>query len=130
VVYGDRALPVEIIDEYRVGGWPDPPESEWMTPSGYVEAGEWPAAAATRGLREETGLRVPPGELTLFDAVTRQVVAGVHGLVLFYALEQATVSGTLAPSSDAGGARFFHPGELAASDRLCHDLHAEPARHR
>ena len=126
VVDGDRALLVEIVDECRVG---DPPESEWMTPGGHVETGEQPAAAAVRELREETGLRVPPDELTLLDGVARQVVEDVHRLILFYAVERTAVSGTLTPGSDAGDARFWHPGELADSDRLYRNLHAEPARY-
>ena len=146
VVDGDAALLVEILDAYRVEDPPYPDVSEWMLPGGHPHVGEQPAETAARELAEETNLSVDPADLVLFDAVSRQVVAGNHALVLCYAVERSSTSpasqarqdaversdveGPLRAASDAGDARFFTPAELAASDRRFREMAVEPERCR
>lgn len=130
VLDGDRVLLVEIADEARIEGPPYAADSEWMTPGGAVEVEEQPDAAAARELEEETGLVVDPDALELFDAVARQVVEGVHSLVLLYAADRGDVSGTPSAASDAADAAFWRPAELADADASFRDLHDEPRRYR
>lgn len=134
VVVVDRedegALLVEILDAYRVEEPPYADVSEWMLPGGHPEVGEQPAETAARELEEETNLTVDPTDLVLFDAVSRQVVAGTHALVLCYAVERSNVEGPLRADSDAGDAKFFTPAELAASDRQFREMAVEPERCR
>ncbi|WP_238392140.1 NUDIX domain-containing protein, partial [Halorussus amylolyticus] len=40
---------------------------DWAVPGGHLELDESPAAAAVRELREETGVRVAPEDVTLLD---------------------------------------------------------------
>lgn len=130
VVDGDGALLVEILDAYRVEDPPYTDVSEWMLPGGHPHVGEQPAETAARELAEETNLTVDPADLVLFDAVSRQVVAGTHAMVLCYAVERSNVEGPLRAASDAGDARFFTPAELAASDRQFREMAVEPDRCR
>jgi ADP-ribose pyrophosphatase YjhB (NUDIX family) len=133
VVVDDRdegALLVEILDAYRVEDPPYTDASEWMLPGGHPEVGEQPAETAARELDEETSLTVHPDDLVLFDAVSRQVVAGVHSMVLCYAVQRSATEGPIRADSDAGDARFFTPVELAASDRQFREMDVEPERCR
>ncbi|MFC7228826.1 NUDIX domain-containing protein [Salinirubellus salinus] len=130
VVDDDAALLVEILDAYRVEDPPYTDASEWMVPGGQPKVGEQPAETAARELAEETNLTVDPTDLVLFDAVSRQVVAGTHALVCCFAVERSKTDGPLRADSDAGDARFFTPAELAASDRRFRELAVEPDRCR
>lgn len=125
VVDGESALLVELADHARLE---DPPYERrlWGTPGGHVEVDEQPAAAAARELHEETALVVDPDDLVLFDAVTRQAVAGVHAVVLLYAVDRAATRGTPEAGEDASAARFWSPAALADSDAAYRELHAEP----
>lgn len=123
----DRLLLVELADSGRLS---DPPhhDSEWELPGGHPELHEQPPVAAARELEEETGLRVDPNDLVPFGAVTRWVVPGNRGLVVFYAVDRAETSGDLTGEDDASDARFWTPEELAAAPgRKFRDLHEEPA---
>ncbi|PSP56638.1 NUDIX hydrolase [Halobacteriales archaeon QS_1_67_19] len=130
VLDGERVLLVEIADRARLEDPPYEADSEWMTPGGHLELGEQPAVAAARELEEETGLVVDPDALELVDAVARQVIEGVHGVVLLYAVEREAAAGTPSAGSDAAGARFWSPAELAESEATFRDLHREPAEYR
>lgn len=131
VVVDDKgALLVEILDAYRVEDPPYTDASEWMLPGGHPEVGEQPAETAARELDEETNLTVDPADVVLFDAVSRQVVAGNHALVLCYAVERSATEGPIRADSDAGDARFFTPAELAANDRRFREMAVEPEQCR
>ena len=89
----------------------------WSIPGGTVEAGETLQQALVRELEEETSLRVRPGELlTVFDRIERDDAGRLryHYVVVDFLCE--FVSGTLRAGSDAMGAVFAWPHELAAFD--------------
>lgn len=129
VVDGDRVLFARIDDAHRVEPTPDDPEREWMLPGGHLEADEAPATAAVRELREETGLRVDPDDLALFDAVSRQVVEGSRAVVLLYAVPRAATRGDLEAASDAAGVAFLSADDFGGRESY-RSLYDEPARYR
>ena len=123
----DSVLLVEIADRARVSDPPYPDHREWMLPGGHLEVGEQPAEAAARELEEEAGLVADPDALCPLDAHVRQVVAGVHSLILPYAVRREATSGRLRAGDDAADCRFWSPADLAAADDAFRSLHEEPA---
>jgi 8-oxo-dGTP pyrophosphatase MutT (NUDIX family) len=94
----------------------------WSLPSGLLDAGESPEAAARRELHEEAGLR-PAGPLTLV-AVTSFHVYGHDAIRLVYAADAA--EGDVRLSHEHSGARWIDPDEY----RRTHLSDAEIARWR
>jgi 8-oxo-dGTP diphosphatase len=86
----------------------EPGRGLWTLPAGFVDAGEDPARAATREVREETGLEVSLDGL--FDIMAGRSHPRGADLVIVY---RGRVSGgSLQPGDDADAAAFFEPGEL------------------
>lgn len=59
---GDEVLVMKRAGGFSAGGW--------FLPGGHLGAGERPAAAAARELREETGIEVDPASLCIVDVMT------------------------------------------------------------
>ena len=76
----------------------------WSVPGGRVEPGEDDAAALTREMREETGLRVAPGELV------GRVVRGPFAIADYLC---TVVDGPLRAGDDALDARFVDRAAMA-----------------
>lgn len=129
VVDNDRLLFARIDDAHRVEASPDDPDREWMLPGGHPEVDEQPEEGAARELREETGLRVDPTDLSLFDAVTRQVVEGSHGLILLYAVDSEATTGDPTGASDVAAAEYLAAGDFGGRERY-RTLYDEPERYR
>jgi ADP-ribose pyrophosphatase YjhB (NUDIX family) len=88
----------------------NPPFAEtWHFPSGYVEVDEYPAAAAERETREETGLQVKAGKLV--GAYFYNDDPRGNGVVMFFDAE--IIEGELCPSDETSDVRFFSPCELS-----------------
>lgn len=81
----------------------------WHFPSGYVEVDEFPAAAAERETREETGLLVKAGKLA--GAYFYSDDPRGNGVVLFYDAE--ILDGELHPSEETSDVRYFSAAELS-----------------
>jgi 8-oxo-dGTP diphosphatase len=97
----------------------DPHKGDWTLPSGFVDAGEDPKAAAARECLEETGLVI--NDLKLLDVIySDEYPRGASILILY----QAQVSsGALIPGDDARQAAYFHihdlpPLAFASTDRI------------
>lgn len=107
VVDGPQALLVRRTNPPAVGSW--------SVPAGFLEHDEPPRAGAVRELEEETGVVADPGSLVLSATTFVERAAGPNVLVVVYAAPRAAAAGDPKPGSDAGAARFWRPGDLAAA---------------
>jgi len=108
-------LAVLDCEEILLGRVPVPDRPLWATPGGMVEAGEDPDTAGARELEEETGLRVDPDDLHLFDARTFVKFEATHKTSLCYAVDAADVRGTPEALDELTDARYWTVDEFAAA---------------
>jgi len=92
------------------------PDGKWISPGGKVEVGTDPDEHAALELEEETSLVVDPADLVLFDTATYVITETQHTVGIRFVVDYADVSGEIEAGSDAGAARFWTAGELAATD--------------
>ncbi len=100
IVEGDRVLLVQRAHE--------PKQGLWVTPAGFMEWNEDPAAAASREVLEETGLIVKIERL--LDVFHTPDDGGLADIVIAYAA--AVVGGSLQAADDALDARWFNGDSL------------------
>lgn len=86
----------------------EPQKGSWTLPSGFVDAGEDPKAAAQRECLEETGLVVD--DLKLLDVIYSQEYPRGASILLLY--EAQVRSGDLRPGDDAGQVGYFSVDRL------------------
>lgn len=98
-----------------------PSAGTWTVPGGHVETDETPAEAASRELREETGLRIAPGDLRIVSGTYLGNWDGKHVVSFGYATRLADCEGTPTAGSDARSVAFVD-AERAATDSLERDL--------
>lgn len=95
------------------------PPHGWALPGGFVDAGEWIAAAARREAREETGLDV---ELTELLGVYSDPRRDPRGLSTISAVFVGRAQGTPSGGDDAADARVFALDALPADIPFDHPL--------
>ncbi|AUV81851.1 NUDIX hydrolase [Salinigranum rubrum] len=106
-----------------------PPDAgEWGLPAGFVEHGEHPRDAAARELREETGLRVDPGTLALFDVDDLVHPSDRHLVSIAYAVSRDGTTGDPVAGSDARDARFWTLDALATAGETLRAFDRERVR--
>lgn len=86
----------------------EPFGGSWYVPSGFVEYGETPEAAAIRELAEETELTVRI--VGLYDVRAWSDDPRKHGVMLFYRAERVT--GEAKAGDDAAAVDWFAPDKL------------------
>ena len=91
--------------------------TRFMLPGGKIEAGETPAEAAIRELREEVGAELRPSDLSLLGDWIAQAANEpdhtVHGTIY----EHPWIDG-LGVRAEIDELRWLHPEELAARDDI------------
>ena len=95
ITQGDQVLLVQRAH--------DPKKGLWVTPAGFMEWDEDPAAAARREVQEETGLDVHIDRL--LDVFHTPDDGGLADLVIAYAA--SIIGGTLEAADDAQAAAWF-----------------------
>ncbi|MCF2527735.1 NUDIX hydrolase [Yinghuangia sp. KLBMP8922] len=98
------------------------PGRGWDVPGGHVEPGETPDRTAARELAEETGLSVPPTDLTLFGGLRITLLEPPpaaypyprRGYMAFHVLhlDAPGPATTPAPGSESTEAAWFTPEEV------------------
>jgi len=113
VIDGDAVLLVERGEPPNAGSW--------AIPAGHVDLAEAPPAAASRELREETAVEVPPGELTLVDAENPTPAGGSDRggkavIRVVYAVSRAETAEVPAAGDDATAVRWVDRAALGDVD--------------
>lgn len=94
-----------------------PDQGTWSIPGGFLEHDESFAAAASRELREETGVTASPEDLDLFDTLTlSRGDASVVGVV-FHTRQSVTASDVSA-GEEAQDARLWTFDEIADQENI------------
>jgi len=112
VVDGDHVLLVERAAP--------PGEGDWTIPGGHLEVDEEPRVGAARELEEETGVRAPPGALTLLEATQLETFEDKHVVSVSYAVDAAATTGEPTAGSDAAGVEWVHCEAVAARPHRPH----------
>jgi 8-oxo-dGTP diphosphatase len=90
-----------------------PLAGEWSIPGGVLEVGETLREAAVREAREETGLKVEPGELLgVFDRVLRDDAGCTQYHYVLIDFLCRRIAGEPQPAGDAAEARWFTKEEV------------------
>jgi 8-oxo-dGTP diphosphatase len=91
-----------------------PLAGEWSIPGGVLEVGETLRETAVREAREETGLKVEPGELLgVFDRVLRDDAGRTQYHYVLIDFLCRRIAGQPQPAGDAAEARWFTKEEAA-----------------
>lgn len=91
---------------------------EWALAGGHIEHDESPPVAAARELEEETGITVPPTDLTLIGDGFLDFGNGVTMVSFNYAAQTSAASGTVQADDDAADARYWSRQELVSETPL------------
>jgi ADP-ribose pyrophosphatase YjhB (NUDIX family) len=92
-VVSDRGI---LLTERAV----EPGVGEWTVPGGHLELEESPREGAARELREETGVRADPDDLTLLDTFSAAPFEGKHIVSVGFAVRREDTAGDPRPGPE------------------------------
>jgi 8-oxo-dGTP diphosphatase len=107
----------------------EPGKGEWSLPAGFLEYEEEPDQAAARELEEETGLRVEPSDLEIFETMNIERFPGQRLVALVFSVNAEKASGEISAGDDAEDSRFWTLEELEASDETLRQHFVSAMRH-
>ncbi len=107
----------------------EPGKGQWSLPAGFMEYEEEPEKAAARELKEETGLKIEPDELNVFEAMNIERFPGQRLIALVYSADAEKASGEVSAGDDAKEARFWNLEELESSDEELREHFVSAMRH-
>ncbi len=100
---GEEILVMKRAAGFSAGGW--------FFPGGHLEAGERPAAACVREVREETGIEIDGDSLVLVDVMSMETPGGLAHCLIYNA--ECTPGTSCVLNEEHVTARWLTPGRYA-----------------
>jgi ADP-ribose pyrophosphatase YjhB (NUDIX family) len=106
----------------------EPGVGEWAVPGGHLELAESPREGAARELREETGVRADPADLTLLDTFAAGHLDGKRIVSIGFAVRREETTGQPAAGSEVSTVAWCTPESFGEGGEVFYPPHGERFR--
>ncbi|NEU58524.1 NUDIX hydrolase [Halorussus sp. MSC15.2] len=103
----------------------EPGIGEWTVSGGHLELAESPREGAARELREETGVRVAPEDLTLLDTFSAAPFEGKRVVSVGFGVRRADTAGDPHPGPEVSAVEWFTPESFGDGGEVFHPPHGQ-----